>query len=166
MSDGFARNLHLLWRSESIVADIKLRQLLVRVGFAAAAALVAVLGLAMLNLGGWLSLQGPLGSAAAATILGLIDFGIAVILLLLSMRLRPSRELELASEMRKRALDTFETDVQSMQTELSAVREQLQQVSNGLAAIAKHPLDAALTALVVPAASVLLKSLKKSEPSP
>lgn len=165
MLDTLIRDTRILWRAESIVADVRFRHLLARSGFKAGAGLVAVFGLLMLNITGFFILEPRWGAAWAAGVVGLLDFAVSGLLLALAARTKPGRELDLALEIRQSALDRLEVDARSVQSELVSLRQEVQGIRDATLGILKHPLDAALSGLVVPLAGVLIKSLKKSEPS-
>jgi len=147
MGDNLVRHVRVLWRAESIIADIHMRVLLGRSRLISLAGLIAVFGLVMLNVAGYLALGQVWGQVWAAVAMGLIDFSIAVVLVLISMRSKPGRELELAHEVRDMALSRLESDVSAVQANLTR--------------LVRHPLDVALPALIAPLGSIVLKSLKK-----
>ena len=143
MAENPIRHLRILWRAESIIADIHLRLLLSRSRLLSLAGLIAVFGLVMLNVAGFLALGQVWGQVWAAVAMGVIDLFICAVLVLVAMRARPGRELDLAHEVRDMALDRLEGDVAD------------------LSRFVKHPLDAALPALIGPLTSIVVKSLKK-----
>ena len=161
MADHLVRNLRILWRAESIIADIHLHLLLSRSRLISFAGLIAVFGLVMLNVAGYLALGQLWGQVWAAVAMGLIDFSLTVLLVLIAMRSKPGRELELAHEVRDMALSKLENDVSAVQTELVALRNEFREARSNLMRFVKHPLDAALPALIGPLTSIVLKSLKK-----
>jgi hypothetical protein len=96
----------------------------------------------------------------------MLDFGLAIILLLIAAWINPGRELELAVEVRQSALDALEADARSVQREVTALRDELYKISSALTGLVNHPLDAVLAGLIVPLTSMLLKSLKKPNTAP
>ncbi|MBZ0147602.1 MAG: phage holin family protein [Pseudorhodoplanes sp.] len=161
MMDSVVRNLHVLWRAESIIADIQLRNVLKRSGLKTLAALIAFFGLVMLNVTGFFGFEYFWGRVWAAAAVSGLDFGLAVILLLIAAWVKPGRELDLAKEVRQSALAALEADASSVQSEVVALRDEIRKIRSALMGFVNHPLDTVLPALIVPLASVLIKSLKK-----
>ena len=55
-TENIVRNLRVLWRTDRIIADIRMRHLLVSLGLRAFAALIAAFGLLMLELSAYFAL--------------------------------------------------------------------------------------------------------------
>jgi len=159
--DNVVRHLRVLWRAESIIADIRLHVLAARSRLVSLAGLIAVFGLVMLNVAGYLALGQLWGQAWAAVAMAGIDFVIAGLLVFVAIQSKPGRDLELAHEVRDMALSTLENDVSAVQAELVALRNDFRDARSNLTRFVKHPLDAALPALIGPLGSILLQSLKK-----
>lgn len=162
MIDRLVRNGRLLWRAESIVAEIRLHHLMARSGTVMGAGLIAVFGLLMLNVAGFFVLDPRVGSAAAAGLVALLDFVLAGVLFAAALRARPSRELDLALEVRQLAIDELEADARGLQAEFATLRAEVTTVRNAALGFLKHPLDGAISNLVVPLAGIVIKSLRKS----
>lgn len=150
--DRFVQNLRVLWRVDSAIADIRMRHALARSGLNAVAALIAVFGLLMLELSAYFILLEIWNAAPSALVLGLINFAVAAVIFLIAARRQPGRELELANEIHKTAMDALQADARLLQAEVAS-----------LGRVLKNPLDTALPALVVPLASLLLRTLRKSK---
>ena len=161
MMDNVVRHLRILWRADSIIADIYLRLLVTRSGLISFAALISVFGLLMLNVAGYLALEQMWNRIWAAAAMGLADFIVALLLIVAAMRSKPGRELDLALEVRGIALRGLETEASAVQAELLAVRDEFRDAKANLARFIKHPLDTALPALIAPLGGIVLKSLKK-----
>lgn len=110
MSDTFLASLHALWRTERIIADIKLRHLLGRIGLGALAIVSAAFGLAMLEFAGYLLLLQSWNAVAASTILGLLNFALTLVLIFISAKLSAARELELAIDVQKIAIRNLQKE--------------------------------------------------------
>ena len=147
--DRLINNLRVLWRTERAIADIKLRHALARSGLHAAAALLALVGLLMLEVAAFYALRDVLSTLASALILAAANFVIAGILLLIANRRQPGRELDLANEIHKNTMDALQADARLLQADFASFGQAL-----------KHPLDAALP-LIVPLATILISILKK-----
>ena len=55
-SENVVKNLRVLWRTDRIIADIRMRHLLVGLGLRAFAALIAALGMLMLEIAAYFAL--------------------------------------------------------------------------------------------------------------
>ncbi|HLN11210.1 MAG TPA: phage holin family protein [Xanthobacteraceae bacterium] len=166
MMDNIVRHLRVLWRADSIIADIRFRVLLRRSGLIAFASLIAVFGLFMLNVAGYFALEQFWGPIWAAAVVSLIDFVVALVLVLIAARSNPGHELDLALEVRGLAMRGLEDEAQSVQASLVALHDEIRGVSTALTGFVRHPLDAALPALIGPLTNILLKALKKPERPP
>jgi hypothetical protein len=165
MMDNLIRHLRILWRADSIIADIYLRLLVTRSGLVSFAGLIAVFGLLMLNLAGYLALEQVWGRVWAAVAMGLIDLFISLLLIVIAARTKPGRELDLALEVRSIALRGLENEAAAAQAELVALRDEFRAVKENLTRFVKHPLDTALPALIGPLGGLVLKSIKKQHGS-
>jgi hypothetical protein len=161
MMDNLVRHLRILWRADSIIADIYLRLLVTRSGLISFAGLIAVFGLLMLNVAGYLALEQLWGRIWAAIAVASIDFAISLLLVVMAARSKPGRELDLALEVRGIALRGLENEVSSLQAELVALRDEFRDAKANLTRFVKHPLDTALPALIGPLGTIVVKSLKK-----
>lgn len=162
MMDNVVRNLRVLWRAESIIADIRLRQLVARSGLRAAAAFLGLFAFLMANLAVFFALQEIWGSIWAAAAVGGVNFVLALVLLMIAERMKPGREMDLALEVRNMALQSLEEDAQSVQMQLTELREEVRGVRQAIVGFVRHPLDAVLPGMLVPLAGAVIKGLKKS----
>jgi hypothetical protein len=78
-SEHIVKQLRALWRTDRIIADIRMRHMLVGLGLRAFAALIAAFGL-MLELAAYFALVQIWSAISAAAILGIVNFVIAAIL--------------------------------------------------------------------------------------
>ncbi|MBN9004930.1 MAG: phage holin family protein [Rhizobiales bacterium] len=145
-SDAIVRSLRALWRSDRIIADIRLHQMLTGLGLRAFAALIAVFGLLMLELSAYFALVQVWNAILAAAVLGGINFTIAAIFLVIAARSPASRELDLATEVHGSAVEALQLEVRSMQSHLAGAIH--------------HPLNSTLPALIVPLIMLVIRSLK------
>ncbi len=146
-TENIVRNLRVLWRTDRIIADIRMRHLLVSLGLRAFAALIAAFGLLMLELSAYFALVQIWSAILAAAILGVVNFAIAAILFLVADRPPAGRELELATEIHGSAVDALQVEARAMQSEVSGM--------------VHHPLNSALPMLLVPLITIIVRSLKK-----
>jgi hypothetical protein len=165
MMDNVVRNLRILWRAESIIADIRFRQMMTRSSLRGAAVLLGVFAFLMGNLALFFALEQSWGSIWAAGLVGLANLFLAVILLIIAERSKPGREMELALEVRNTALEALETDAQVIQQQLTELRDEVRGVRQAIVGFVRHPLDAVLPGMLVPLAGAVIKGLKKSDDS-
>jgi membrane protein implicated in regulation of membrane protease activity len=106
-SENVVKHLRVLWRTDRIIADIRLRHLLMGMGLRAFAALIAAFGLLMLELSAYFALIQVWSAISAAAILGAINFAIAAILFVIAARPPSGRDLELANEIHGASIDAL-----------------------------------------------------------
>lgn len=163
MMDNLVRNLRVLWRAESIIADIRFQQMMKRSSLKGIAALLGVFAFLMGNLALFFALEQAWGAIWAAAMIGVGNFLLAVVLLVVAERSRPGREMELALEVRNTALQALETDAQAVQQQLIEFRDEVRGVREAVVGFVRHPLDAVLPSMLVPLAGAVIKGLKKPE---
>jgi len=150
-SDNVVKNLRALWRTDRIIAELRMRHMLVGLGLRAFAALIAAFGLLMLELAAYFALVQIWSAISAAAILGLVNFVIAAVLFVIAGRPPAGRELELANEIHGSAVEALQTEARGMQQQF--------------AGMVSHPLNSALPMILVPLITIIIKSLKKSRTS-
>jgi hypothetical protein len=146
-TENIVKNLRVLWRTDRIIADIRMRHMLVGLGLRTFAALIAVFGLLMLELSAYFSLVQIWSAIAAAAILGALNFVLAAILFMIAAKSPSGRELELASEIHGTSVDALQLEARALQAELSGMIH--------------HPLNGILPLLIVPLITIIVRSLKK-----
>ncbi|MGN6117267.1 MAG: phage holin family protein [Nitrobacter sp.] len=145
-SDAIVRSLRALWRSDRIIADIRLHQMLTGLGVRALAALIAAFGLLMLELSAYFALVQVWNAILAAAILGGTNFTIAAIFLMVAARSPVSRELDLATEVHSSAVEALQLEARAMQSQIAGA--------------IRHPLNSTLPALMVPLIMLVIRNLK------
>jgi hypothetical protein len=153
--ENVVKHVRALWRTDRIIADIRLRHLLVGLGLRAFAALIAVFGLAMLELAAYFALIQPLNAIYAAVILGVVNFAIAAILFGVAARPPAGRELELANEIHGSSIEGLQLEARALQSEISG--------------IIHNPLNGVLPLLIVPLITIIVKALRQhsaAKPAP
>ncbi|MFC1455958.1 phage holin family protein [Microvirga arabica] len=163
MMDNLVRNLRVLWRAESIIADIRFRQMMTRSSLRGIAALLGAFAFLMGNLALFFALEQAWGTIWAAVLIGLANLLLAIILLVVAERSKPGREMELALEVRNMALQSLETDAQAIQQQLSDFRNEVRGVREAVVGFVRHPLDSVLPGMLVPLAGAVIKGLTKPE---
>jgi hypothetical protein len=146
-TEKVVKHLRVLWRTDRIIADIRMRHLLVGVGLRAFAALIAAFGLLMLELSAYFALVQIWSAIFAAAILGAANFVIAAVLFMIAARPPSGRELELANEIHDSSVDALQLEARALQSQVSGMIH--------------HPLNGVLPLLIVPLITIIIKSLKK-----
>ena len=146
-TENIVKHLRVLWRTDRIIADIRMRHLLVGLGLKAFAALIAAFGLLMLELSAYFALVQIWSAIYAAAILGVVNFVIAAILFVIAARPPAGRELELASEIHSASVEALQIEARALQSHMSGVIH--------------NPLNGILPLMIVPLITIIIKSLKK-----
>ena len=146
-TEKVVKHLRVLWRTDRIIADIRMRHLLVGVGLRAFAALIAAFGLLMLELSAYFALVQIWSAIFAAAILGAANFMIAAVLFMIAARPPSGRELELANEIHDSSVEALQFEARALQSQVSGTIH--------------HPLNGVLPLLIVPLITIIIKSLKK-----
>lgn len=107
---------HVVWRSERVIAELRLRRLLGNLGLQALAALVLTFALLSFEIAGYFVLVQVWSATGSAAILGICNLVIALLLMLLTLRRPASRELALAKEVHQDALTAFATELHQAET--------------------------------------------------
>jgi len=151
--DNVIKTLLAIWRADRIIAEIKLRQVLVGLAASCFAALFAAFGVLMLELAAYFALIQTWTAITAAVALGLINFVLAGAIALVARRKGAAgTEYEMALALHSSAVETLQLQIRSLQTERAM----------------PHGLEAILPSLVVPAIGLLVKTLRqrKAPPAP
>lgn len=151
-SENVIKHLRALWRTDRIIADIRMRHMLIGLGLRAFAALIAAFGLLMLELSAYFALVQIWSAILAAAILGAVNFAIAAILFLIAGRPPGGRELELAAEIHGSAVEGLQLEARALQSQVSGAIH--------------NPLNGILPLLIVPLITIIIKSLKKPAARP
>lgn len=142
--DQLLRNLRILLRTNSIIAEIHLRHAVTRAGLFAFAALVASFGVVMLGVALFLALEQSLGTIWAAVAVGAGGLVLALVVAIVGATLKPARELALANQVNQSAMDAVSADLRATSASLTQF--------------------ASLTAvpgLIVPLVTMLLKAFRR-----
>jgi hypothetical protein len=146
--ENLVKHLRALWRTDRIIAEIRMRHMLVGLGLRAFAALIAAFGLLMLELSAYFALVQVWSAISAAAILGAANFVIAAILFAIGGRPPSGRELELATEIHGSAVEGLQVEARALQSQFTGM--------------VQHPLNSALPLVLVPLITIIIRSLKKS----
>jgi len=141
---GHAR---VLWRTERIIAELRLKRLLTNLGLQALAALIMACALLLFELAAYFALVQRWEAIWSAVALGSLNLAIAGAIVLFAVRRPKSRELELAGEIQQQALAAFEADLQRAESEQpSSIR---------------NAIEAAAIPALLPLIPLLLERLRK-----
>lgn len=149
--ENMARHLGVMLRADAIIADIQFRNRSSKLAYQAAALLVALFGVVMLGLAGFYALSVIWGPAWAAAAIGAAFLALAALLLAIAGASRPSRELKLALDVHNAAIDGLALEAKRLGEQFTSA-----------GALLRHPLESSLPSLIVPLASLLLKTLGRT----
>jgi hypothetical protein len=146
-TENVVKHLRALWRTDRIIADIRLRHLLIGLGLRAFAALIATFGLLMLELSAYFALVQIWSAIAAAAILGTVNFAIAAVLFVVAGRPPSGRDIELANEIHGASIEALQLEARALQAQVSGA--------------VHHPLST-IVPVLVPLIAIIVKSLRKT----
>ncbi len=147
--DGIVRNLRVMLRADMIMAELTLRQIAVKGGLFALAGLVAGFGAIMLGIAGFIALEEVYGPVCAALITGGAAVGLALLLVVIALCIRPGIEMQAAAAVHNQALA-------AVSQELDATAASAQRFAN----LVGNPLGG-LTGLLVPVGGLILRWLRR-----
>lgn len=146
-AESIVKNLRVLWRADRIIAEIQMRRMAVGLAAGVFAALFAAFGVMMLELAAYFALVQVWTAITAAVLLGVFNFLLAGLILLVAKgKGSGGREHDMAMALHNSAVETLQLQVRAFDTARSSA----------------HGLEAVLPALIVPAISLLVKTLRRS----
>lgn len=146
-TENVVKHLRALWRTDRIIADIRLRHLLVGLGLRAFGALIAAFGLLMLELSAYFALVQIWSPIAAAAILGAVNFVMSAALFLIAGRAPSGRDIELADEIHGASIEALQLEARAFQAEVTGA--------------VHHPLST-IAPVLVPLIAIIVKNLRKT----
>ena len=150
-AESIISNLRVLWRADRIIAEIQLHRMVVGLAAKVFAALFAAFGVLMLELAAYFALVQIWTAIAAAVLLGACNFVLAALILLIARgRAGSSRDYDMAMTLHNSAVETLQLQVRSFE----------------FARPSAHGLETFLPALIVPAITLLVKTLRRSASRP
>jgi hypothetical protein len=126
------QKVRVLARTEMFLLRVHLRALAKQTILCAAALLVLVLAIAMVNVAGYMFLSARLDPAVAALILATFNAVIGGGLFLIAKSIRPGAEAAMAEEVRDLALAELQADVDAIRTNFQEVRTDVERIRSGL----------------------------------
>jgi hypothetical protein len=160
--ETLVRNLKLLWKSDRMLAEIRLKLVAQKIVLFVLAGLGGLFALGMLNMAVFFAIQETLGSAIAALLVGLGNLLLAGILLLVVQRLDTGPEARIVEEVREMALADIEAEAKAFQSELRLVRDEIADMRSGITSLVKNPIDVLTPRLLLPATAALAKLVTAS----
>lgn len=155
------RNLKIFWRTEAMIAENRMDMVMRQTGLLALAGLIAVFGLAMLDIAAFFALRDIWGDAQAALAVGLGNFLIALFFLYRARSIVEGPEMQPVREVRDMALEELVAEAAQVQTEIRSLREEVRGVEQSVRAFVRNPMDAVTPALLMPLVSAAIKALRK-----
>ena len=153
-----ARSLHNLWRAESLLGTIRLAGLMKKAGLVGFAVLVAVFGVAMLDVAAYFALVPRWGQSGAALAVGLGNFVVALALLAIAQSVKPGAETDMLIEVRDMALADLEAEVAAMEDVVTRARKDLHE-------IVRHPFSSLAPGVLLPVLRSVVGSLRSARES-
>ncbi|MEY9754037.1 phage holin family protein [Bradyrhizobium yuanmingense] len=144
-TENVVKHLRVLWRTDRIIADIRLRHLLIGLGLRAFAALIAAFGLLMLELSAYFALVQIWSAITAAAILGAVNFVIAAALFLIAGRAPSGRDIELTNEIHDTSIEALQLEARALQAQVSGA--------------VHHPLST-IVPVLLPLIAIIIKTLR------
>ena len=160
--ETLVRNLKLLWKSDRMLAEIRLKLVAQKIVLFVLAGLGGLFALGMLNMAIFFAIQETLGSAIAALLVGLGNLLLAGILLLVLQRLDTGPEARVVEEVREMVLADIEAEAKAFQSELRLVRDEISDMRSGITSLVKNPMDVLTPRLLLPATAALAKLVTAS----
>ena len=146
-TENVVKHLRVLWRTDRIIADIRMRHMLTGMGLRAFAALIAAFGLLMLELSAYFALVQIWSAIVAAAILGAVNFVIAAVLFVIAGRAPSGRDVELANEIHNSSIEALQLEARALQAQMSGA--------------VHHPLSM-IVPVLVPLIAIIVNSLRKT----
>ena len=151
---SLTRDLERLSVAEALVADSYIRHALSRASLLVLAALIGLSAVALFEFAAYRLLQVALGSTIAAAVIGLANCAVAALLGWAATSIKPTREMELAVQMRQSALSDLKADLQSRQP-----------LAEGAPIALVRSVVELLTVFLVPLVISLVRKLKRADAS-
>ena len=160
------RNLKIIWRTQALISERRLADLARKGTIYAAAGVLALFGIAMLDVAAYLWLSTKMEPALAAMIVAVGNFLLAALMLLFANTSSRSEEIAMAREVQDIALKDMEAEAERVQKEFRAIRNDFRQTREQVKSAVRDPASLITPQLLLPVISAALKAFKKSRPKP
>ena len=157
---AITRNIQLLWRTERVLAEARLKLATRKLILGVVAGIACLFAWGMLNIAGFFALEPIVDKGWAAFIIGAIDILIAVLLGTFAQNLAPAPEEDMVREVRDLALDQIGAEVEDVQTKLVQMRDDIEGVHANITQFVNRPMDILSPAMIGPALMAITKLLK------
>jgi hypothetical protein len=161
--DMLVKNLRILWRTERLLTEQRLRQIVRRFSLLTLAALVGLFAVAMLNVAGYLYLAPLVEPTGAALMVAAADAVVAALLALAGLPQKPGPEVRVLEEIRDMALNDLEIEARSVQNDLRHVRTEIEGMRQAVTSFARNPLDGLSPQVIAPVISMLTNLLRSKK---
>ena len=107
-------HLRALWRTERMVAELRMKRLITTFGLQALAAFIAACALLLFELAAYFALVQRWDAIGSAIALGLLNAVLAGLVILFAVRRPVAGELTLAHDVHQQAVAAFEADLEDL----------------------------------------------------
>jgi hypothetical protein len=159
MIDHLLGDMQALRKADVLIGKIWLTVLVRRAGLFAFAGLIGVFGLGMANIAGYNALQQSIGAVWAASVMAMVDFAIAAIVLAVAAKSSPGPEVDAALHLRKMALESIQEDARGLKATLKSLGDEMRSTKETIAKLTHNPLDVVTQNVLVPAVLIILSGL-------
>lgn len=157
--EDLSAKLRILLRTEAVVLRLQWRRLSVQGALIGAALVLLALMTILLNLAAYIYLAERMSAHLAALTLGLVNGGLASVLLLLARRVGPGNEIQIAEELRDLAWKQLQSDTDQLGRSISGLRSNAEAFRSSLTTWAGSGPGLLQWAPLLPAALRTLKQL-------
>ena len=157
------RNLELLWRSEKILAEARLKLTSRKLTLAVAAGIAGLFAVGMFNLAALFALEPSVGIAAAAALVGFINIIVAGLFLAIAQGLRPAEEEAMVREVRDMAIGEIGGEIEEVQAAFTNLRNDVESLGASIRSLVKNPAEALSPTMILSAISAISKLLKSDK---
>ena len=161
----FVRHLKVLWTSERMLGELKLRVFTHKIILGALGALAGLFGMGMLNLAVFFALEVSQGKALAALYVALGNLVIAVVFVAIAQRLAPGPEAKVVEEVREMALADIEAEAKAVQEELRLVRDDIMGMRATISNLIRNPMEALAPKMLFPLIAAVTQLIKNWDAS-
>ncbi len=156
------RNLQLLWRTERILAEARLKLTSRKLILAVGAGIAVLFALGMFNLAALFALESSLGLPGAAALVGLINIVAAGLILAIAQGLRPADEEDMVREVRDLAIGEIGGEIEEVRVAFAQLRGDIEGMRKSVSGFIKSPADAISPAMIMSGLSAVSKLVKSS----
>ncbi len=158
---NFAQDLHIFLKSQSVLAQARIKLALRQGLFLVLALIAAGLGLVMLNTAAFLVIATYWGYAGAAFAVALGDLVLCFILLMIAANQKETPNIVQAKEMGARAAQALRSDIENIQNQVQSARDDIVGLRERFWSTVRKPFDTTLLAMAFPLLSAVLRMLLK-----